>query len=175
MDRKDAGFTLVEALATLAVAAFTLTVALPTFNGVVQRNRTTATLHQLSADMAMARTSAIVQRRQVVVCPKAGDQRCSDHADWSHGRLVFTDADGNRQPDAAADVLRITDGPAGGGRMYLPSSRPFLRYQVDGRSAHSNLTVHVCSTGLLQGQVVVNNHGRVRTARPKREKACPQD
>lgn len=173
MDRKDAGFTLVEALTTLAVAALTLTVALPTFNGVLQRNRTTAVLHQLSADMAMARTSAIVQRRQVVVCPKAGDQRCSDHADWSHGWLVFTDADGNRQPDAAADVLRITDGPAGG-RMSLPSSRPFLRYQVDGRSAHSNLTVHVCSAGLLQGQVVVNNHGRARTARPKRETACPQ-
>jgi len=175
MDRKDAGFTLVEALATLAVAALTLTIALPTFNEVVQRNRTTAVLHQLRADMAMARTSAIVQRRQVVVCPTAGDQRCSDRADWSRGWLVFTDADGNRQPDAPADVLRITDAPAGAGRWSVPSSRHFLRYQVDGRSAHSNLTVHVCSAGLLRGQVVVNNHGRARTARPKRETACPRD
>ena len=175
MDRKDAGFTLVEALTTLIIAALTLTVALPTFSDVMQRNRTTATLHQLSADMAMARTSAVIQRRQVVVCPKAGDQRCSDRMDWSQGWLVFTDADGNRQPDAAADVLRITDAPAGAGRLHLPSSRPFLRYQVDGRSAHSNLTVHVCSAGLLQGQVVVNNHGRARTSRPSRETPCPRD
>ncbi len=175
MDRKEAGFTLVEALTALAVTALTLTVALPTFNDVVRRNRTTATLHQLSADMAMARTSAIIQRRQVVVCPRAGDRRCSDRADWSEGWLVFTDADGNRQPDAAADVLRITDAPAGAGRLFLPSSRHFLRYQVDGRSAHSNLTVHVCSSGTLQGQVVVNNHGRARTSRPKRETACPRD
>ena len=174
MNRKDAGFTLVEALTTLAAAALTLTVALPTFSGVIERNRTTATLHQLSADMAMARTSAIVQRRQVVVCPKAGDQRCSELADWSLGWLVFTDADGNRQPDAPADVLRITDAPGGAGRLQLLSSRPFLRYQVDGRSAHSNLTVHVCSGGLLQGQVVVNNHGRARTARPQRETTCPK-
>jgi len=173
MDRQHAGFTLVEALITLATAGLTLTVALPTFSDALERNRTTATLHHLSADMAMARTSAIIQRRQVVVCPKASDQRCSDGADWSAGWLVFTDADGNRQPDSAADVLRITDAP-GGGRLSLGASRAFLRYQVDGRSAHSNLTVHVCSAGLLRGQVVVNNHGRVRSARPKRETPCPQ-
>jgi len=175
MHRKDAGFTLVEALCALAVTALTLTVALPTFSSVLERNRTTATLHQLSADMAMARTSAVIQRRQVVVCPKAGDQRCGERMDWSQGWLVFTDADGNRQPDTAADVLRITDAPAGAGRLHLPSTRQFLRYQVDGRSAHSNLTVHVCSGGLLRGQLVVNNHGRARTSRPKRETPCPRD
>ncbi len=174
MNRKDAGFTLIEAMIVLSIIAMTVTVGLPSFASALERNRVTLTLHQLAADMAMARSSAVVRRQQIVLCPRAADGRCSAASDWSRGWLVFADADGNRQPDTAADILRATDAPARGGAFSVTSSRPFLRYQVDGRSAHSNLTVHVCADGRLAGQVVVNNHGRARTSRPKSAAACPR-
>ncbi|MCA0392912.1 MAG: GspH/FimT family pseudopilin [Proteobacteria bacterium] len=174
MNRKDAGFTLIEALITLSIAALFITLALPALDDLLQRQRTASALHQLSADFALARTRAIVGRRQVVVCPRTADDRCRDGGDWSQGWLVFVDGDGNRQPDAAKDVLRITSLPNGNGQLQLSSTRPFLRYQSDGRSAHSNLTVHVCATGQLRGQVVVNNHGRARSSRQGGQVPCPR-
>jgi len=171
MARKTAGFTLIEAMVVLAIAAITLTLGIPAFNDVLQRQRVATTMHLLSADMAMARGTALMRRSQVVVCPRRAPTACNDMRDWSRGWLVFIDPDGNRQPDAASDILRVSDAPASD-QLDLPSTRSFLRYQADGRSAHSNLTVRVCAGSTLRGKVVVNNLGRVRSERPRRETAC---
>lgn len=172
MTRKDAGLSLIELLATLVIAAAALAIVLPAFTGTLERIRVSATLHQLSADLAMARSTAIMRRAQVVVCPRTADSRCRDGSDWSHGWIVFTDDDGNRQPDDDAHILRVTDPPAHRS-LAIDSTRRFLRYQRDGRSAHSNQTVRVCSGERLAGTVVVNNLGRVRSARPVKETPCP--
>lgn len=175
MARKAAGFTLIEAMVVLAIAAITLTFGLPAFSDALQRQRVSTTMHLLSADMAMARGTAVMRRSQVVVCPRGAATDCSGAMDWSRGWLVFIDPDGNRQPDADGDILRVSDAPAGGrGLLYLPSSRPYLRYQVDGRSANSNLSVHVCARGIHVGKVVVNNLGRVRSERPRAGMPCPR-
>ncbi|MGJ4729841.1 GspH/FimT family pseudopilin [Luteimonas sp. SDU101] len=172
MRRKDAGFGLLELMVTLSIAALVITIGLPSFSSALARLRVTTTLHLLTADMAMARGSAVVQGKQVVVCPRSGTAGCSQESDWGQGWLVFIDPDGNRRPDSDSDVLRASDPPAHQ-RLSIRSTRPFLRYQADGRSAHSNLTVHVCEADALAGQVVVNNHGRVRSARPETPTACP--
>ena len=83
----------------------------------------------------------------------------------------FVDADGNRRPDAPADVLGIREGAPRG--VSIASNRRYVRYQRDGRSANSNQTVSVCVKGRLAGTVVVNNQGRVRSARPHGSEPCP--
>lgn len=174
MSNQQNGFTLIEALITLAIVAVTVTLVLPGFSSTVDRTRTSAALHQLSADMAMARHHAVFKHAQVVVCPRGGQDRCASDGDWTRGWLVFIDPDGNRQPDDADDILRQSDAPgAGDPSLRLVSSRPFLRYQTDGRSAGTNLTVHVCNDGTLAGMIVVNNSGRVRTDRPPQPVPCP--
>lgn len=172
MTRKDAGLTLIELLITLALAAILLTLGVPAFSGTLERTRVSTTMHRVSADLAMARSTAIMRRAQVVVCPRTEDLRCRSDNNWTHGWIVFTDDDGNRQPDEEAHILRATDPPAQRG-LAIDSTRRFLRYQRDGRSAHSNQTVRVCSGERLAGTVVVNNLGRVRSARPARETPCP--
>lgn len=173
MTHKEAGFTLIETMVVLAIAAIVITLGVPSFNGALQRQRVSTTMHLLSADMAMARSSALMRRSQVVVCPRGAATGCSDALDWSRGWLVFADPDGNRRPDADSDILRVSDAPANG-LLYLPATRPFLRYQADGRSAHSNLSVHVCASGAHVGKVVVNNLGRVRSERPPAGTSCPR-
>jgi type IV fimbrial biogenesis protein FimT len=89
--------------------------------------------------------------------------------------MSFIDSDGNRQPESDADILRASDAPAAK-TLFLPSSRPFLRYQADGRAANSNLTVYLCEDTEYAGMVVVNNLGRVRTERASTTgKPCPRD
>lgn len=174
MNRKDAGFTLIELLTVVAIAAVTLTVGVPTFSGVIQRTRVATTLHLLSSDMAMARSTAVMRHSHVVVCPRDSAGRCADGQDWSHGWMVFDDPDENRQPDVERDVLRVSEPPSGA-LLFLPASRPLLRYQADGRAASTNLTVYVCRDDRYAGMVVVNNLGRVRTERAgNAESACPR-
>ncbi|MGY0611136.1 GspH/FimT family pseudopilin [Luteimonas sp. A501] len=172
--RHSHGFTLIEAMTVVAILAVALALGLPAFSGTLERQRLATSLHLLTADMASARSSAIMRREQIVVCPGRAETGCAGDHDWSGGWLVFRDPDGNRRPDAPGDVLRTTDAPAGGAeRLRLTSTRPWLRYQANGMAAHSNLSVNACARGLLRGKVVVNRLGRVRSERPRQETACP--
>jgi len=171
MNRKEAGFTLIELVVTLAIISILLSLSLPSFEGMLARQRVSSTMHLLSSDMAMARSTAVMRRQAVVICPLDAAGGCSGGNDWAAGWMVFRDPDGNRKPDDRSRILRLTEAPAAG-RLSLSSTRSFLRYQQDGRTAHSNLTVRVCADDRLAGKVIVNNLGRVRTERPK-PAACP--
>lgn len=172
MNRKDAGFTLIELLVVISIVAVLLAVGMPAFTDALARVRVSSALHMLSADMAMARSTAVMRHEAVVICPLDANGRCSSLKDWSAGWAVFRDPDGNRAPDGQGRVLRVTDPPTGS-KLSLPATRPLLRYQPDGRAAHSNLTIHVCAGELQAGKVVVNNLGRVRSERPAR-RPCPR-
>lgn len=172
--RRMRGVTLVELLTTVVILAIVCTFGLTAFGDVLARLRVQTALHLISADLAMARSSAIMRRDQVVACPGAAALGCRSDADWSHGWIVFADPDGNRQPDVDSDVIRVADAPSGApASIRLTSTRAFVRYQRDGRSAGTNLTVNVCHKDTLAGQVVVNNLGRVRSTRPAPQRACP--
>ncbi len=173
--RTRQGFTLIESLIVLAIAAVLLAMAYPSFQDVVARYRTQTALHLVSADLAMARNTAIMRRAEVVVCPRTDADRCRDDHDWRNGWITFTDSDGNRQPDAPEHLLRVAGPPSGAssGALNLHATRRFIRYQRDGRSAGTNLTVRVCAGGQLSGEVVVNNLGRVRSHRYATPPRCP--
>lgn len=168
------GLTLVELLTTLSILALASTFGMTAFVDVIARNRVQTALHLVSADLAMARSIAIMRRDQVVACPGSALTGCRADADWSQGWIVFTDADGNRQPGADSDLIRVADAPSGApASIRLASTRNFVRYQRDGRSAGTNLTINVCQKGTLAGRVVVNNLGRVRSMRLHNERPCP--
>lgn len=171
MTCKDAGFTLIEAMTVMAVITVTLTLGLPAFREMLQRQRVSTTMHLVSADLAMARSSAVMRSEEVVICPRTPDQRCRDEQDWTSGWLVFRDPDGNRQPDASSDILRSTDAPPDNG-LDLHATRKFLRYQRDGRSAGTPLSVKICRQDALVGKIVVSNLGRIRGERPNRPTPC---
>lgn len=169
---RPTGFTLVETMATLALLAIVVVMGAPGFTETLARHRARTAMYLVGADLAMARSSAIMRRADVVVCPRNADLQCRSDADWSHGWMVFADADGNRVADHEDDLLRVTDPPSSGA-LRLGATRPFIRYQRDGRSAGTNLTVRVCTHRDLSGEVIVNNVGRLRSRRPAGPAACP--
>lgn len=163
MRQASAGYTLAEALTAMAVVAVSVAIGLPAFAETLQRQRTRTAMHQLGADFALARSSAISRRVEVVVCADDGRGRCAGGQDWSGGWLVFLDPDGDRQPTTGTDLLRTGTAPPG---HRLLASRPLLRFRPDGRAAGTNLSVHVCrGAPEAAGSVVVNNLGRVRSHR----------
>ena len=166
--------TLVELMTSLAILTIVSTFGLTAFVDAIARHRVQTALHLVSADLAMARNTAITRRSQVVACPGDTSMGCRLDADWSHGWIVFHDPDGNRQPDDESEIIRVGSRPSGAPHsIRLTSTRNFVRYQRDGRSAGTNLTINVCRQDTLAGQVVVNNLGRVRSTRPERDQDCP--
>lgn len=175
MHRKDAGFTLIEAVVVLAVASLLVATALPAAAGLLERVRTANATASLTTHMAQARMAAITYRKPAILCPSADGFACHGAGDWSMGWMLFLDLDDNRRPDTSDDVLRVDLAPRSR-HLRLPGSRgrPYVRFLPDGRSAGTNLTINVCSAkGHRLAAVIVNNAGRPRTERYRPPTPCP--
>ena len=171
--RGPSGFSLLEALVVMAISAIGLAIGVPSYRSMVESQRASSTMHLLTAYMASARSTAISYRIPTVVCPSNRAGGCRMDGDWSQGWLMFFDADGNRQPDAREDILRDENTPLHPSlRLVSSAGRPQLRYLPDGRSAGSNISVRLCRDGILLGQVIVNNVGRVRSEKASGSKPC---
>lgn len=168
-----AGYSLLEALVVMAISVIGLAIGVPSYRSLVENQRISSAMHLLTAHMASARSTAISYRIPTVVCPSNRAGGCRMDGDWSQGWLMFFDADGNRQPDTREDVLRDENAPIHPSlRIVSSKGRTQLRYLPDGRSAGSNLSVHLCRDDVLLGQVIVNNVGRVRSERASGSKPC---
>ena len=177
--RKDApgpapGFTVVETLATLALISILLAMAVPSFRSVIERQRADSALHLVNTQLAQARNTAITRRSPVTVCPSRGGGTCLSGTDWSAGWMLYLDPGRRNQPRNPGDVLREVRHPIHGSvRIIATAGRLRVRYQPDGRSGGSNVTLRICSGGGLRGEVIVNNVGRARIRRPPAATACP--
>ncbi|HEY5971262.1 MAG TPA: Tfp pilus assembly protein FimT/FimU [Pseudoxanthomonas sp.] len=169
----ESGFSLIEAVTVMAIAAIGLAVGVPSYRGMIERQRTSSAMHLLSAQMASARITAITYRIPTVVCPSDRAGGCRSDGDWSQGWLMFFDKDGNRQPDAREDILRDENAPIHPSlRIVSSEGRLHVRYLPDGRSAGSNVSVRLCRDDRLLGRVIVNNVGRVRSETASNSSPC---
>jgi len=91
--RDENGFTLIELIVTLVVAAIILTIAVPSMREVLQRTRLTTQANNLMADIALAKSQAL-GKGVVVICSSSNGNVC-DGAGWNSGRLIFADAPPN--------------------------------------------------------------------------------
>ena len=104
---KLSGFTLVEMLITVAVAAILLMIGIPSFRYVTNSNRIAAEINGLLGDMQFARGEAIKEGQPVTVCVSTDALTCTGGVNWQNGWIVFSDANGNATVDGADAVLRV--------------------------------------------------------------------
>lgn len=167
----DKGFTLVELAVTVSIAAVLATVALPGLNALLDRQRTSSALSSLVTHLQSARLAAVAHRRPVVLCPTPDGVQCTEGSDWSTGWLMYIDHEGTLDDH----ILRMDLTPRSRELLINASAgRTRVRYLPDGRSAGTNLTIHVCDrSGHRLGAVVVNNAGRPRIERDPARTPCP--
>lgn len=159
---KSLGFTLIELMVTIAIAAILMGIAIPSFVGIIASNRLTTSANELVTALNLARSEAVKRGQQVVV------RKTGTH--WENGWHVFVDID--RSTNAKENVLDTgTDIEL---RVYsaLPTNYTlrgnnnfvnFIRYQPDGRSSNIG-SFAVCEGGSITGAklIIVNAVGRVR-------------
>ncbi|MCC4626296.1 GspH/FimT family pseudopilin [Xanthomonas campestris pv. nigromaculans] len=170
----QSGISLLEVVTTTAVLAMLASIAWPSFTDLRQTQHVRATIFELTATLAMARSTSISRGTPVALCPSSPVQGCIESNNWTGGWLVYSDPDGNRSPDSGDDVISTaTLKPSSQLQIRTTSGRKQVRYGPLGRALGSNLTFHICSQGLLRGEVVVNTAGRPRSRLLEKSEACP--
>ena len=91
---KSLGFTLVEVLVTMSVAAVLTAVAIPSFKSFLQNDRAMTQSTSLVLSLNIARSEAIKQDISggVAVCPSTGGLTCSGASTWEQGWIVLSTA-----------------------------------------------------------------------------------
>ena len=87
----QAGFTLVELVITIAIAAILSTVAAPAMMNIIRNNRIQTEASALVGDMQFARTEAIKRGFNISVCPSSDGASCLTTNTWHAGWIVFSD------------------------------------------------------------------------------------
>lgn len=113
MKTRNAGFTLMELMIVLALAAVILSIGAPSFNEFRRNNRLTGVGNELLGAMQTARSEAIKRQVPVAVCPSdnPGDAAATCSGGAYTGWIVFADPDNNCVRDAGnpaiEPVLRV--------------------------------------------------------------------
>jgi type IV fimbrial biogenesis protein FimT len=118
------GFTLIEAMITLAVAAILLTLALPTWGDFAARHKLVAASETLAGDLALARHEAVQRGTPVYVVPQPG-------AAWCYA--ISTDPGCDCRTAGTVCALRVVDAGEHRG-VELLAARSVRFEPVDGRS-----------------------------------------
>lgn len=176
----DVGFTLIELMVTLAIAAVLLVVGVPSFVEFQRNSELTSQTNSLVAALNAARTEAMKRNTNAYVIPGGSANK------WSDGWIVF--ADTNRSGvvyDAATDFTVLTQSAApayfnsSGTGTANEATSPYVMYNSSGypttsAGAFGALTITLKRSDLtgaaLQQQtrrIKIAKTGRVRTCKPE--------
>jgi type IV fimbrial biogenesis protein FimT len=110
------GFTLLEAMATIAVLAILLGLGVPAFTNIIRSNQIATVTNNLTSALNLARSEAMKRGVRVSVCPaNAAATNCIDSSSWQSGLLVFSDDFGTAGViDVGDEIIQVFRSPAEG-------------------------------------------------------------
>jgi type IV fimbrial biogenesis protein FimT len=158
------GFTLIEALVTLAITAILLGVGVPAMTRLLQSQQLQSSSYSLASTFAFARSESI-KRRCPVLIESIGGQ-------WAKGWRVYADLNGDGL-QAAAEPLLLT-GPALPNGVIIQGNTPvqrYIRYTPTGSAKMQNGafqagTLSICHQSGEQPvrRLILSATGRLRRA-----------
>ncbi len=102
------GFTMVEMMVALALAALLMTLAVPTFREVGLSGQLRSASSELIASTRFARSEAIKQNAVIRLCVSSDGVNCSTGG-WHQGWIVVRDTTVLQRHAAAPANIRITE------------------------------------------------------------------
>jgi len=160
--KQASGFTLTELMIIVAIIGILASIALPSFQGMIERNTLKEAVEGLKSDLMFARTEAIKQSKNVTVSRKTGDAGA-----WCYGLNVGGTCDCNV---ANACSIKTVQGSGFSAIINMDaaatnnSTFSFRR----GTIGANGITL---STSKYSIRTVFSDAGRVRTCSPDSSKA----
>lgn len=174
MTNRQDGFTLVELLVTLSVAAIMLAIAVPAFTYTVNTNQLSGETNAFIGALNTARASAVSRNQPVYACAATYDSAlnpscATGSSDWSKGVLVFADGASSTVGTFGANSAKIKSVQFKGATITLGSAvsganvdSKAITFGSDGRvidGISRRLLVKQSSSGYCSS-VILNGSGR---------------
>lgn len=165
---RNRGFTLIELMVTLAIAAILITVAVPSFQDATLGSKLGSYANTMVAHMTTARGEAIKRNAVIKMCASSTGTGCASSGGWAQGWIVFRDIDNDgvldsddilvQRQSALPDGINVT--PSGGTHL--------LSFQPSGVGVTS-VTLTICRSspkvGTQERVVTVTATGRASVSR----------
>ncbi len=146
------GFTLIELMVTLAVAAIMMTMAVPSFTSMTKNNRLTTQTNQLVTALNLARSEAINRRATIDVIALDASNSSNE---WGKGWKVVING---------GATLKIFQSLEGGSTLDSANSVSTIQYLASGRTSVTD-TFTMCDDRVAETgrQISILTTGRVST------------
>lgn len=159
--KHEQGFTLLELMTALAVAAVLIAVGVPQLRDLTIQQRITGAAQDLHVDLALARNEAVTRATNVTVCPSTDLATCTNDG-WGNGRLTFIDANANGVVDAGELVVKQS-APLATGLTAIPAAG-FVTFNSRGQTAA--LTIGICDSGYVGRNIDIKSTGHASVVTP---------
>lgn len=167
MMRHVVGYTLIELLVTISIAAILSAVAVPTYQHSRDKSNADQAAAKLQQALSLARQAAITRGETTIVCPSTDGLSCEPGRDYSKGAIAFVDINGSgefEKAEESSELIERVYGVAGGTMI---SNRNKVVYNSFGLLTGTNQSIvytHASGEDKLQRKVVINRQGRIRIA-----------
>jgi type IV fimbrial biogenesis protein FimT len=171
------GFTLIELMTTLTVAAILLLVGVPSFQEFSKRNSLSTLVNQFVADLNFTRSEAIKRSGRVTMCRSSNSTSCDTTTGigWEKGWIIFSDQNGTAGSVDTGDTIVRTNGVASGNITIRGNSfvKDRISFTSSGIVEPNNGTLIICddrvrtySTDKYKARVIIiSKVGRIRTSK----------
>ncbi|MGI9288835.1 MAG: GspH/FimT family pseudopilin [Pseudomonadales bacterium] len=162
------GFTLLELLIVLAITTIVGGIALPSYQSMLESNRSSAHIQQFIRTLNLARHTAITKKEITTLCPSNDGEQCG--GDWHRGTILFRDKNNNRKVDSDERLIEVSESYPKGITLNWRASagrNTFIRFSPSG-AAREFGTFTYCPRSRdtrHAKMLVLNRQGRVHNAR----------
>lgn len=178
------GFTLVELMITVAVAAVLVMIAVPSFSRIVNANRLSTAANEIVGALNVARMEAIKRNAGTQFCSDLAGNNNTDTLGSACGTLGGPGAVVALTNGTPSTVLVRTSSAALTLPVQLSGNITAIRYTSQGlgynaklssSSLYSNTIATICTTALSSNNVIVISMatGSIVTAAPPTTGTCP--
>lgn len=166
------GFTIIELMITVALAAVVLTLGVPAFQGLSERNRLTSNINSFVASLALARSEAVKRKQRVIVCASTDGVSCANNGKYETGWIVYVESSNplNTNRDVNnEELLWVNEALAN--NLTLRATVPFVnhvQYLSTGQtSGLGNGSIKLCKDNLVNKarMITIIKSGRVHLAK----------
>lgn len=172
------GFTLVELLVTMAIAAVLAMVAVPSMAAMYRSIKLSSATNVFVSGLHLARSEAIKRNGRVVLCKSNNRETCAMEGGWEQGWIVFHDLNNSGSRELSEPIIRREQPLAGSLRM--TGNLTVARYVSFAPTGGTRLlsggfqagTVTLCLQSAERGegrQIILNAVGRPRVHKPTLE------
>jgi len=155
------GFSLLEILITLSIAAIITAISISSWNQFSQKSQAEVAMLQLQRAIALAREEAITRHEDITLCKSNDQKNCS--GDWQDGYIIKNSASVLQEFEAASNGILLL--------RAFPRNQDHLNFSPNGFSISENGTFWYCSTRAKNPSwaLIMNRAGRVRVELPNQK------